>query len=213
MAQISSYPSLTPQLGDKLLGSNSVDASGSPVTGNPTAQYTLTSVKTLVDQQLVQQLSTFKTGNYAPPRDNVGEVMIFGAVDVGTTANNVQYTALTGTITFNTIGTYLIRQYYLGASGAATNNTMLLFKTMKNGATQVDPTTTASWYAGANANRFPICIETSVNVTQAGDYYNFWSCSPTAGAVTTLEAQSATSGVVVFGTDVPCAELIILKLV
>ena len=50
MAQISSYPSLTPQFGDKVLGSNTVDASGSPIIGNPTVQYTLDSVKTLVDQ-------------------------------------------------------------------------------------------------------------------------------------------------------------------
>ena len=209
MAQISSYPSLTPQLGDKLLGSNSIDASGSPVSGNPTAQFTLTSVKTLVDQQLIEQLSTSKTGTYSPPRDNVGEIMIFGAADVGTTASSAQYTALTGTVTFNTIGTYSIRQYYYGASGAATNLPYLLFKTIKNGTTQVDPTTTARWYAGASTNRFPICIETSVNVTDVGDYYNFWSCSPTDGAVATLNPQLAGG----FGTDVPCAQLIILKLV
>ena len=55
MAQISSYPSLTPQFGDKVLGSNTVDASGYPVSGNPTVQYTLTSVKTLVDQQFIHQ--------------------------------------------------------------------------------------------------------------------------------------------------------------
>ena len=46
MAQISSYPLLTPQLGDKLLGSNVVDSTGNPVLGNPTCQYNFTDVKT-----------------------------------------------------------------------------------------------------------------------------------------------------------------------
>ena len=55
MAIISSYPTSTPQLGDKVLGSNVLDASGAPVVGNPTVQYTLTSLKTLVDQNYVQQ--------------------------------------------------------------------------------------------------------------------------------------------------------------
>ena len=40
MAQISSYPILDPQFGDKVLGSNTVDSAGNPVEGNPTVQYT-----------------------------------------------------------------------------------------------------------------------------------------------------------------------------
>ena len=48
MAQISSYPLLTPQLGDKILGSNTTDTAGNPVSGNPTVQYKFLDVKTLV---------------------------------------------------------------------------------------------------------------------------------------------------------------------
>ena len=51
MAQISSYPSLVPQLGDNVLGSNTVDTAGNPVIGNPTVQYSISSVKSVVDQQ------------------------------------------------------------------------------------------------------------------------------------------------------------------
>ena len=63
MAIISSYPVITPQLPDKLLGSNNVDSAGDPVLGNPTVQYTLTSIKELVDQNFVQQLSSSNVGN------------------------------------------------------------------------------------------------------------------------------------------------------
>ena len=42
MAQISSYPILDPQLGDKVLGSNTVDSAGNPVEGNPTVPVSYT---------------------------------------------------------------------------------------------------------------------------------------------------------------------------
>ena len=58
MAQISSYPILDPQLADKVLGSNTVDSVGAPVIGNPTVQYTFSSIKSLVDQNFFQQLQT-----------------------------------------------------------------------------------------------------------------------------------------------------------
>ena len=61
MAIIYSYPTLTPQLGDKVLGSNIVDASGAAVTGNPTVQYTFTEIKTLVDQQFIEQFTASST--------------------------------------------------------------------------------------------------------------------------------------------------------
>ena len=51
MAIISSYPVSIPQLADKILGSNAVDAYGTPVVNNPTVQYTITSIKNVVDQQ------------------------------------------------------------------------------------------------------------------------------------------------------------------
>ena len=61
MAIISSYPTITPQFADKVLGSNNVDSYGDAVQGNPTVQYSMESVKTLVDQQFVEQISTSRT--------------------------------------------------------------------------------------------------------------------------------------------------------
>ncbi len=58
MAQISTYPLLTPQLGDSVLGSNIVDTTGSPVVGNPTVQYSISSIKSVVDQVFTQQLTS-----------------------------------------------------------------------------------------------------------------------------------------------------------
>jgi len=61
MAQISSYPLLKPQLGDKILGSNLFDSSGNAVVGNPTCQYNFTDVKSLIDQQYTEKLSAYNT--------------------------------------------------------------------------------------------------------------------------------------------------------
>ena len=58
MAIIYSYPTLTPELGDKVLGSNIIDSAGNPVVGNPTCQYNFSDIKTLVDQQYVSQLES-----------------------------------------------------------------------------------------------------------------------------------------------------------
>ena len=58
MAIIYSYPTLPPQLGDKVLGSNIVDSAGQPVLGPPPVQYTLNDIKLLVDQNYVQQLES-----------------------------------------------------------------------------------------------------------------------------------------------------------
>ena len=208
MAIISSYPTITPQFADKVLGSNNVDSYGDAVQGNPTVQYSMESVKTLVDQQFIEQINTSKTSIYSPPRDNTGEALIFGSVDLGIGTSNVMYTAATGTITFNAIGTYFIQQSYLGAGGVE-GNPYLLMKILQNGATQVGPTKTFWWFSKVNAAKFNISIETMVNITTAGTYYNFWSCSPTDGGATTLEPQ-LTGG---FGTDTPSAQLIISKLV
>ena len=80
MAQISSYPILDPQLADKVLGSNTVDSVGTPVIGNPTVQYTFSSIKALVDQNFFEQLQTQSTS--AIPLTQAGDVIIFGASDI-----------------------------------------------------------------------------------------------------------------------------------
>ena len=101
MAIIYSYPTLAPQLGDKVLGSNIVDSAGQPVLGNPTVQYTLNDIKLLVDQNFVQQLYSSSALTITPPQDNTGASIKFGASNIGTNINNVYYVAATNTFTFN----------------------------------------------------------------------------------------------------------------
>ena len=133
MAIISSYPILTPQLGDKLLGSNTVDSIGAPVEGNPTVQYTLSSVKTLVDQHYIEKLSASNASNFDPGNNNTGAIITFGAAQ-GTTVNDVMLD-VAGKVTFNVTGSYNIQQIYYGQ--AAINNIPILnFKTVKNGITK-----------------------------------------------------------------------------
>ena len=109
MAIISSYPVLTPQLGDKVLGSNTVDSTGHPVEGNPTVQYTLNDIKLIVDQNFFEQLQTQSVATI--PLTQSGDAIIFGANDI--TGYNVTYTASSGKITFLTKGSYYIEQEYL----------------------------------------------------------------------------------------------------
>ena len=110
MAIISSYPVLTPQLGDKVLGSNTVDSTGQPVEGNPTVQYTLNDIKLLVDQQYVQQLSAFNPNNtFNPGYNNTGSIITFGAAQ-GTGTSAVMLGA-DGRITFNLEGAYSTVSY------------------------------------------------------------------------------------------------------
>ena len=206
MAQISSYPSLTPQLGDKLLGSNSVNASGSPVTGNPTAQYTLTSVKTLVDQIYSQKLSSFNAGTITPGNDNVGIPIIFGAEDV--TDPNIHIDAA-GKVTFKTTGSYSVQQIYYG-QGTNPTNIILNFKTVQDGTTQIGPSTTSRFIPNATTERLLIEINSVVNIVSSNTYYNFWIQNPTTGGAGTLATQVTDAA---WGTDIPSAQIIITKLV
>ena len=75
MAQISSYPLLKPQLGDKVLGSNVFDSSGNAVLNNPTCQFNFTDVKSLIDQQYTEKLSASNTGTITPGNNNTGVIL------------------------------------------------------------------------------------------------------------------------------------------
>jgi len=127
MAIIYSYPTLTPQLGDKVLGSNIVDASGSPVTGNPTVQYTFTDIKTLVDQQFIEQFTSSSNdslvagipANQGPTATNTAHQIIFGPANSTSTSVTID---AAGKVTWLKTGTYYVTQeYYL--SGTNTANT------------------------------------------------------------------------------------------
>jgi hypothetical protein len=205
MAIISSYPVLIPQLGDKLLGSNTVDSIGAPVEGNPTVQYTLSSVKTLVDQHYIEKLSASNTGSFDPGYNNTGAIITFGAAQ-GTTVNDVMID-VNGKVTFNTKGPYNIQQIYYGQ--AAVNNIPILnFKTVKNGSTQIGPTSSTRFVSANNLERHRIEINTLIDAI-AGEYYHFWMQNPTSGSAGQLAGQVTDAA---WGTDIPSAQLIITKL-
>ena len=207
MAIISSYPVSIPQLADKILGSNAVDAYGTPVINNPTVQYTFNSVKTIIDQHYIQKISTSNAVAIIPGVDNTGIPIIFGAVDI--TTPDVSYTAATGTITFRTLGSYCVQQLYY-AQATSGNNIQLNFKTLQGGATQVGPTTATSFLSNASTARHRIDITSYIDIDIEGTYHNFWVQNPSTGAPGSLQPQTIPGA---WGTDVPSAQLIITKLV
>ena len=205
MAQISSYPILDPQLADKVLGSNTVDSTGAPVIGNPTVQYTFSSIKALVDQNFFQQLQTETIASI--PLTQAGDVIIFGAADIPGT--HVSYTAATGIVTFSTKGSYYIEQEYL-VSGTAGGQLFPVFKTMQDGLSQVGPTVAERWYQNASSDKKRISISNIVNITVASTYYKFRGLWDSQGAQPTLEHQLITGN---WATPVPSASLKIYKLI
>ena len=205
MAQISSYPILDPQLADKVLGSNTVDSVGAPVIGNPTVQYTFSSIKSLVDQNFFQQLQTQTISSI--PLTQAGDVIIFGAADI--TGTHVSYTAATGTVTFNSKGSYYIEQEYL-VKGTAGGQLFPVFKTEQDGTAQVGPTVAERWYQNASSDKKRISITSIVNITVASTYYKFRGLWDAQGAQPTLEAQLINGD---WATQVPSASLKIYKLI
>ena len=205
MAIIYSYPTLVPQLGDKVLGSNIVDSAGQPVLGNPTVQYTLNDIKLLVDQNFFEQLQTQSIATI--PLNQSGDAIIFGAADI--TGYNVTYTALTGKITFLTKGSYYIEQEYL-VSGTQGGQLFPVFKTEQDGTTQVGQTITERWIPQRTSDRKRVSITSIVNITAAGTYYLFKGLWDSVGAQPSLESQAITGG---WATEAPSASLKIYKLI
>mgnify|MGYP003625508736 CR=1 FL=1 len=207
MAIISSYPTITPQLPDKLLGSNNVDSNGDPVIGNPTVQYTMTSVKTLIDQHYIQKLSSSNTTEIIPGISDTGIVLIFGAID---SANlDVTYATATGKVTFLTTGSYIVQQIYYAQATSGTN-IQLNFKTVQDGTTQVGPTTTTSFLSNSSTARHRIDITSFVDITTSGTFYHFWIQNPSVAAAGSLKDQTIAAA---WGTQTPSAQIIITKLV
>jgi len=205
MAQISSYPILDPQLADKVLGSNTVDSVGAPVLGNPTVQYTFSSIKSLVDQNFFQQLQTQST--VAIPLVQAGDTIIFGTDDI--TGSHVIYTAASGKVTFNTKGSYYIEQEYL-VSGTPPGQVFPVFKTEQDGSNQVGPTIAERWTPNASTDRKRIAISNIVNITVAGTYYLFKGLWDAQGAQPTLQPQLINND---WAAQMPSASLKIYKLI
>ena len=161
MAVIYSYPTLTPQLGDKVLGSNIVDASGAAVTGNPTVQYTFTDIKTLVDQQFIEQFSASSTAaSQGPAATNTVHQIEFGPAINTSTSVTID---VNGKVTWLKTGTYYVTQeYYLG--GTQNNILLSLFRTY-DGSAQVGATHVENYKVQETADRTRVVIKQMVNIT------------------------------------------------
>ncbi len=179
MAQISSYPLLKPQLGDKILGSNLFDSSGSAVIGNPTCQYNFTDVKTLVDQQYISQLESSSAVASQASALNTAYNIRFGT-PAGVATDNIQLLQGGGTLTagdtiqFNTTGTYQITlTYSVGVNQSATNIPYLVFRTLQDGSTQVGPTIIYNEKFETVNNPIPLIIPITVHITKTQTLYTF----------------------------------------
>jgi len=186
MAIIYSYPTLVPQLGDKVLGSNIVDSAGQPVLGNPTVQYTLNDIKLLVDQNYVQQIESSSGVASQASTQNIPYSIQFGAPQ-GTDANNVQLLKTTNSdaeaskIKFNALGTYNITLTYSVGVNQGANTPCLIFRTLKDGAAQEGPTVVVNEAFTAVYNPIPLIIPVTIHVTEPC-YYNFQMMRSNAGA-------------------------------
>jgi len=203
MAQISSYPVLTPQLGDKVLGSNLFDSSGNAVAGNPTVQYTLTSLKTLVDQQYTQQLTSAST---LASQDATGAAtsIKFGALQ---DLDNVKLEA-NGTLTLKTLGTYYITlDYIYGQRTATANVTTILFNVIQNGA-QLGNTTSIRFQDSNISQGTSVSIPIMVTTILPNTVYNF-QLAETATGAQLVQLTNAVAGF----TNSPCAAITISKLI
>jgi len=215
MAIIYSYPTLTPQLGDKILGSNIVDASGSPVPGNPTVQYNLTDIKTLVDQKFIQQFTSSSNdsssgslpGSQGPTNTNAPYQIIFGLAD--STSTSVKIDAA-GKVTWLKEGTYYITQEYL-ISGTANDENQTMFR-IYDGTNQVGPTHLERYKVALSTERRRVVINTMVNITsdQVNSYYVFQMVRDSNGANSGTLTQQLNNN---SWTSTPGAQITISKLI
>jgi len=203
MAIISSYPLLTPQLGDSVLGSNVVDTTGAPVLGNPTVQYSLSSIKSVVNQSFVQQLVS---SSALIVQDAIGAAtpVTFGTLQ---DLDNVKLEA-NGTLTVKTIGTYYITlDYIYGQRTATANVTTILFNVLQNGA-QLGNTTSIRFQDNNISQGTSVSIPIMVTTILPNTVYNFQLAETDAGA----QLVRLTNGVAGFA-DSPCAAITISKLI
>ena len=186
MAQISSYPQLTPQLGDKVLGSNVYDSSGNLVVGNPTCQFSFTEVKQLIDQNYIQQIESSSAVASQASVINQPYSIQFGA-EAGTSDDNVQLLKTSGSdaggnkIQFNTAGTYEVTLTYSVGVNQGANTPYLIFRTLKDGAAQEGPTVVVNEAFTAVNKPIPLIIPVTIHVTEPC-YYNFQMMRSNAGA-------------------------------
>jgi hypothetical protein len=215
MAQISTYPVITPQLGDKVLGSNVYDSAGNIVTGNPTCQFNFTDIKTLVNQQFIQQFTSSSSdsgvagipASQGPSSTNTVHQIIFGQAN--STSLNVTIGA-DGKVTWLKSGTYYITQeYFLG--GTQNNTLFTIFRTY-DGTNQVGPTTGEAYKVQETTDRTRVVINQMVNITaaQTGTYHVYQMVRDASGSNdgTLFQKQNNNSW-----TTIPNAQITISKLI
>ena len=196
----------SPLQNNAMLGSNIIDSAGTPVQGNPTVQYTLKDIKSVVDQNFVQQLYSSSALTITPPGDNTGAYIVFGTSDIGTSADNVYYTTANSTFTFSQPGTYYIQLTY-NTRGNGGNSPEFIFITKDSAGAQVGPTTLNKITRGVTADRVPVNIDIMLNVTSSSSY-QFWVAQASGGTGALVVNAFATNWV-----DVPSAAITISKLI
>ena len=180
MALISSYPLQTPQLGDQILGSNTIDSAGNAILGNPTVQYTLESVKSLVNQNYVHQVQSSSALTSQASALNTVYSIRFGQPEALDTSKNVQLLVGTGAasegdkIIFNQLGTYqIILEYNVGVTQSAANIPLLVFRTLQDGTTQVGSTKVFNQQFTGTNRPLPLIIPITTQIITAGTFFNF----------------------------------------
>jgi len=203
MAQISSYPLLIPQLGDSVLGSNLVDSAGTKVLGNPTVQYSLFSIKSVVDQTYVQQL-TSSSALAVQDATGAATLVTFGALqDLG----NVKLEA-NGAVTLKTIGTYYITlEYIYGQRVATANESTILFNVTQAGV-QIGNTTSIRFKDNTISEGTAISIPIIVTTTSINQALAFQLAEMGTGA----RLVQLTNTIAGFANS-PCAAITISKLI
>ena len=203
MAQISSYPLLIPQLGDSVLGSNLVDSAGTKVLGNPTVQYSLFSIKSVVDQTYVQQL-TSSSALAVQDATGAATLVTFGALqDLG----NVKLEA-NGAVTLKTIGTYYITlEYIYGQRVATANESTILFNVTQAGV-QIGNTTSIRFKDNTISEGTAISIPIIVTTTSINQAFAFQLAEMGTGA----RLVQLTNTIAGFANS-PCAAITISKLI
>jgi len=206
MAIIYSYPTLTPQMGDKVLGSNLVDASGNAVTGNPTVQYSFSEIKTLVDQQFIEQFSASSTAaSQGPAATNTVHQIEFGPANNTSTSVTLD---VNGKVTWLKTGTYYITQeYYLG--GTQNNVLFNLFRTF-DGTDQIGATHVETYRVQETNDLKRVVIHQMVNITSPNTYYVFQMLRDSGGANDGTLYQKLNNN---SWTSTPSAQITISKLI
>ena len=213
MAIIYSYPTLTPQLGDKVLGSNITDAAGNPVEGNPTVQYSFAEIKTLVDQQFIQQFTSSSNdsptvgipASQGPVATNSVYPIVFGPADTSSLSVTID---VAGKVVFPKTGTYYITQeYYI--KGTTADELQTMFR-IYDGTNQVGPTHVERYEVQYTNELKRVVIETMVNITIPNTYYIFQMIRDSNGSNSGTLYQQLNNNA---WTTTPNAQLTISKLI